>query len=53
MPEAKREGDAQVELSRLLEQAIGKMFQKLRKKVVMAVCPDVIVLLYDINPASK
>ncbi|NTW70472.1 MAG: hypothetical protein HGB23_11645 [Chlorobiaceae bacterium] len=47
IPEAKYEGDAQVELSLLLEQAIGKKFQKLQKKGVMAVCPDVILLLYD------
>lgn len=47
IPEAKYEVEAQDELSRLLEQAIGKKFQKLQKKGVMAVCPDVILLLYD------
>jgi hypothetical protein len=47
IPEAKYEVEAQAELSLLLEQAIGKKFQTLQKKGVMAVCPDVILLLYD------
>lgn len=47
IPEAKYDGDVQVELNSLLEQAIVKKFQKLQKKGVMAVCPDVILLLYD------
>lgn len=46
-PEAKWEVEVQDELSKLLKQAIGKKFQKLQKKGVMAVCPDVILLLYD------
>jgi hypothetical protein len=47
VPEAKYEGEANDELSVLMEQAIGKKFKSLQKKNVMAKCPDVILLLYD------
>jgi hypothetical protein len=47
VPEAKWEEEAKEELSQLLGQAVGKKFESLQKRGVLAVCPDVILVFYD------